>query len=229
MTDCLLCEQPDETGGYLCPGCTKATVGRLNALPGLYDELLPFLTPGSGGSTGRRPSAVSAPLPVSEVVLSLRGPGGVVGVVEDWLAAVRDARRMQPAQPVGSVESRLRAAVDGLSANMAWIAVSWPDAGTFATEIRDLERDITSVVDPADPSERGTRVGTCPAVDDSGVICGAVLRYQPGTKLVLCSWCGCAFPPATWQGLRAFIDHDSRNESRHGIPEQEAQPCQTAS
>ncbi|MFD9515920.1 hypothetical protein [Streptomyces sp. NPDC059979] len=211
MTDCLLCEQPDETGGYLCPGCTKATVGRLNALPGLYDELLPFLTPGSGGSTGRRSTAVSAPLPVSEMVLSLRGPGGVVGVVEDWLAAVRDARRMRPVTPVGSVESRLRAAVRSLVDNMPWISVSWPDAGTFAEEIRDLERVGVSVVDPADRSERGTRVGTCPAVDDGGVICGAVLRYQPGAKLVVCSWCGCTYPPATWQGLRAWIDHDENH------------------
>jgi hypothetical protein len=210
MSTCLLCEQPDETGGYLCPSCTKATVGRLNALPGLYEELLPFLTPGSGSSTGRRSAAVSAPLPVSEMVLSLRGPGGVVGVVEDWLAAVRDARLMQPVTPVGSIETRLQAAVHGLVGHMPWISVSWPDAGTFAEEIRDLERVGVSVIDPADRSERGTRVGTCPAVDDGGVICGAVLRYQPGAKLVVCSWCGCAFPPATWQGLRAFIDHDEQ-------------------
>lgn len=229
MSVCLLCDQPDETGGYLCPSCTRATVGRLNALPGLYDELLPFLTPGSGGSTVRRSAAVSAPLPVSEVVLSLRGPGGVVGVVEDWLAAVRDARRMRPVTPVGSVETRLRTAVHGLVGNMPWISVSWPDAGTFAEEIRDLERAIDSVVDPIDRSERGSRVGTCPAIDDGGVICGAVLRSQSGAKLIVCSWCGCAFPPATWQGLRTLIDHDSRNESRNGIPEQEARPWQSAS
>ncbi|MCX4780081.1 hypothetical protein [Streptomyces sp. NBC_01264] len=214
MSTCLLCEQPDETGGYLCPGCTKATVGRLHALPGLYDELLPFLAPGSSGSSGRRPSAVSAPLPVSEVVLSLRGPGGVVGVVEDWLAAVRDARRMQAAQPVGSVESRLRAAVAGLSANMAWIAVSWPDAGTFAEEIRSLERDIASIVDPSDRGDRGTRLGACPAVDVGGVICGAILRHHPGTKAVACEWCGCTYPPATWPGLKTWMDHDERAEEQ---------------
>ncbi|MFE2360143.1 hypothetical protein [Streptomyces virginiae] len=228
MSVCLLCDQPDETGGYLCPGCATATVRRLNALPSLYDELLPFLTPGSGGSTGRRSPAVSAPLPVSEMVLSLRGPGGVVGVVEDWLAAVRDARHMQPFAPVGSVEARLRAAVGGLLDNMPWISVSWPDAGIFAEEIRDLERVGASIVDPAGRGERGTRVGTCPAVDDGGVICGAVLRYQPGAKLVVCSWCGCAFPPATWQGLRTLIDHDARNEMRNGIPE-EAEQWQSAS
>ncbi|MFE2243885.1 hypothetical protein ACFXCU_30800 [Streptomyces virginiae] len=228
MSTCLLCEQPDETGGYLCPSCTRATVGRLNALPGLYDDLLPFLTPGSGGPAGRRSAAVSAPLPVSEVVLSLRGPGGVVGVVEDWLAAVRDARRMPPVPPAGSIETRLQAAVSGLVGHMPWISVSWPDAGTFAEEIRDLERAGVSVVDPVDRSDRGTRLGACPAVDAGGVICGAILRHHAGAKVVACEWCGCTYPPATWPGLKTWMDHDARDETRNEMQE-EVGPWQTAS
>lgn len=213
MTDCLLCEQPDNTDGYLCPGCTKATVGRLLALPGLYDELLPFLAPGSGGTATRRAAAVSAPLPVSEIVLSLRGPGGIVGVAEDWVAAVRAARIMQPSAPVGSVATRLHAAVRELVGHMPWIAVSWPDAGLFAAEIRDLGRDIASIIDPSDHSDRGTRIGACPAVDASGVICGAILRHYTGTKALACDWCGCTYPPATWPGLKAWIEHDEKEEA----------------
>ncbi|MCY0926914.1 hypothetical protein OTB20_12005 [Streptomyces sp. H27-H1] len=210
MTACLLCEQHDDTGSYLCPACTKSTVGRLHALPGLYDDLLPFLTPGNGGTTTRRAAAVSAPLPVSEIVLTLRGPGGIVGVAEDWVAAVRAARRMQPAVPVGAVPTRLSAAVRELVGHMPWIAVSWPDAGLFAEEIRSLGRDISSIVDPGDRDDRGTRLGACPAVDSSGVICGAILRRYPDTKAVACDWCGCTYPPATWPGLKAWIEHDEQ-------------------
>ncbi|MCY0943562.1 hypothetical protein [Streptomyces antarcticus] len=210
MTACLLCEQPDDTGGYLCPACTKATVRQLLALPSLYNDLLPFLAPGSGGGATRRAAAVSAPMPVSEMVLSLRGPGGIVGVAEDWAGAVRAARRMKPAVPVGAVPTRLSAAVRELVGHMPWIAVSWPDAGTFAQEIRDLGRDIASIVDPGDREDRGTRLGACPAVDVSGVICGAVLRHRPGTKVVACDWCECTYPPATWPGLKTWMEHDEQ-------------------
>ncbi|MFF4847976.1 hypothetical protein [Streptomyces sp. NPDC001194] len=213
MSVCLLCNQPDETGGHLCPCCTKATVGRLAALPGLYDELLPFLTPGSGSSPARRAAAVSAPMPVSEIVLSLRGPGGMTGIVEDWVAAVRAARDMGPASAVGSVSARLSAAVRELVNHMPWVSVSWPDAGTFAEEIRDLVRDVVSIVDPRDRSDRGTRLGACPSVDTSGVICGAILRHYSGAKAVACDWCGCTYPPATWPGLKAWMDHDEQKEA----------------
>ncbi|MEV6571843.1 hypothetical protein [Streptomyces sp. NPDC051577] len=224
MTACCVCEG-DAEGGYLCRGCTNATVSRLHRLPGLYSDLLPFLAPGSGGPATRRAAAVSAPMPVSEIVLNLRGPGGIVGVVEDWVAAVRATRGMQPITPAGSVPTRLSVAVHKLVGHMPWISVSWPDAGLFAQEIRDLDRDIASIVDPGDRDDRGMRLGTCPAVDVSGVICGAVLRHRPGAKVVTCDWCGCTYPPATWPGLKVFIEHDERNETRDEMEE----PCPIAS
>ncbi|MFE7791294.1 hypothetical protein [Streptomyces sp. NPDC057460] len=213
MNQCLLCEQPDETGGYLCPGCTKATVVRLECLPGLYDGLLPFLTPSTAVSQGRSGKGGPAPLPVREEILDLRGPGGMVGVVDDWLSAVRLERGMRQPVPAGSVEGRLKAAVSGLLSNMPWIAVSWPSAGTFAEEIRDLTKSVRSIIAPLDPAERGIRLGKCPAVDESGNICGAILTYRRGETVVTCPWCTCAFPPATWAGLKEFIDHDEKAAS----------------
>ncbi|MFF3060889.1 hypothetical protein [Streptomyces sp. NPDC057909] len=213
MNTCLLCEQPDETGGYLCPGCTKATVVRLECLPGLYDGLLPFLAPSAAVSQGRSGKGGPAPLPVREEILDLRGPGGMVGVVEDWLSAVRLERRMRQLVPAGSIEGRLKAAVSGLLANMPWIAVSWPSAGTFAEEIRELAKSVRSIIAPHDPAERGIRLGKCPAVDESGNICGAILTYRRGETVVTCPWCTCAFPPATWAGLKEFIDHDEKAAS----------------
>jgi hypothetical protein len=210
VNQCLLCDQSDETGGYLCPGCTKATVVRLECLPGLYDGLLPFLAPSAAVSQGRSGKGGPAPLPVREEILDLRGPGGMVGVVEDWLSAVRLERRMRHLAPAGSVEGRLKAAVSGLLANMPWIAVSWPSAGTFAEEIRDLANSVRSIIAPLDPAERGIRLGKCPAVDESGNICGAILTYRRGETVVTCPWCTCAFPPATWAGLKEFIDHDEK-------------------
>ena len=110
----------------------------------------------------------------------------------------------------GGVDGRLATAVRGLLANMPWVAVSWPQAGTFAEEIRELARSVSSVIRPAAATERGTRVGNCPAQCGDGTICGAVLRLGTGERVVLCSWCGTSYPPATWAGLKVFIDEDAR-------------------
>ncbi|MET9583634.1 hypothetical protein ABZY10_11040 [Streptomyces sp. NPDC006539] len=210
MNTCLLCEQPDETGGYLCPGCTKVTVVRLECLPDLYDGLLPFLAPSAAVGQGRSGKGGPAPLPVREEILDLRGPGGIVGVAEDWLSAVRLERGMRQLVPAGSIDGRLKAAASGLLANMPWIAVSWPSAGTFAEEIRDLTKSVRSIISPSAATERGTRIGNCPAQFEDGVICGAVLRLPPGERVVTCEWCQTSYPPACWTGLKVLIDADAR-------------------
>ncbi|MBV7671398.1 hypothetical protein STHAL_18270 [Streptomyces halstedii] len=208
MDLCQLCTHHDAMGGYLCPGCTKATVVRLECLPALYDGLLPFLAPSSAIGQGRSGKGGHAPLPVREDILDLRAPGGIVGVAEGWLAAVRKERGMRPLAPAGSVEGRLNAAVSGLLANLPWIAVSWEQAGLFAGEIRALARDVQSIVAPAVDTVRGTRIGTCPAVHDDGGVCGAVLRLGHGETVVRCDWCSTAWPPATWAQLKAWQDED---------------------
>ncbi|MFF7180160.1 hypothetical protein [Streptomyces sp. NPDC008121] len=210
---CQLCER-HETDGYLCPGCSASTARRLDRMPLMYTALAAFLAPqarpaqhGSSGKGG------PAPLPVSEHVLALRGPGGLVGVLEDWRSAMQADRGWKEPAVTGLVETRLHRAARALSLNLGWIAASWPMAGTFAEEIRDLERDVASVVGPHDRAERGTRLGKCPAVDPSGAICGAVLRHYPGERAVTCRWCGCAFEPHEWGVLREWIDQDAANHA----------------
>lgn len=210
MNTCQLCEQPDETGSYLCVGCTKATTVRLECLPDLYAGLLPFLAPSTAVAQGRGGKGGPAPLPVREEILDLRGPGGMVGVVEDWLSALHADRGMRPPTFAGAVEARLKFAAARLLANMPWVAVSWPQAGTFATEIRDLEKGVRSIIAPDPAADRGRRIGNCPALDPSGTLCGAVLRLAPGEKAVRCEWCGTAYPPYVWGQLKTWMAEDSR-------------------
>ncbi|MEU6944272.1 hypothetical protein ABZ957_03355 [Streptomyces sp. NPDC046316] len=210
MNDCGLCER-NQTDGYLCPGCALATARRLDRMPRLYAALAAFLQPAAKGSDRGRTQAVDAPLPVPEQVLSLRGPGGIVGVLEDWRSAMQADRGWSEPDAAGLIEHRVLRAARALSLNLDWVAASWPLAGAFAEEIRDLEKDVASVVNPADRAERGTRLGKCPAVDPSGAICGAILRHFPGEPAVTCRWCGCAFEPHEWAGLREWIDLDAAN------------------
>lgn len=205
MNLCLLCDEHDAMGGYLCPGCTKATVVRLECMPALHDGLLPFLVPSTAVGQGRSGKGGPAPLPVVESILDLRVT--MVGALEDWLSAVHQERGMREPRP-GGVDGRLVTAASGLLRNVPWIAVSWPQAGVFAEEIRDLARSVSSIVAPAVSEVRGTRVGNCPAVFEDGVICGAALRLAPGERVVTCAWCQTSYPPATWPELKALIDHD---------------------
>jgi hypothetical protein len=207
---CGLCEQQLEHG-YLCPGCTLATNERLTRMPRLYEALAAFLHPG-----GRRPELgrsrpAEAPLPIAEPAFNLRGPGGIVGVLEDWRSAMQADRGWGQPVIAGTVERRIAVAARALSINLDWIAASWPMAGPFAEEIRGLERDGISIVNPP---ERSLRLGNCPAVYEDGVVCGAALRVPAGTAKVECRWCGTAYPPESWLELKSFQANATTSAAR---------------
>ncbi|MEW1551545.1 hypothetical protein [Streptomyces tsukubensis] len=197
-TLCGLCTHPDD--GHLCRHCTLTLREHLDALPGLYADLEDHLAPRATTSTGR--TVPGSALPVAEPVLTLRGPGGIVGVLEDWLTAVHDARHLTPPLRQGSIEDRIDTAASRLVRQLPWIALSWPQAADLADEIRGLVRDIVRITDP--PSEPpSTPLGPCQAITASG-ICGSPLRLSSGDKAAACSWCGSTWPPATWIDLRAW-------------------------
>ncbi|MDH6226233.1 hypothetical protein [Streptomyces sp. MJP52] len=194
MTACLACDHQLEHDAMLCTTCTTATSARLGRMPGLYALLAAFLAPGATGAQTGRTRPAEAPLPVSGRAVDLRGINGICGVLEDWRAAMQADRGWSRPAVHGTYENRVRAAARGLQLNLDWIAQEWPAAGDFAREIRALERDALSVIDPP-PDAR--RVGTCPDP------CGAVLRVPAGTSTVVCSWCGTTYPPSRWIALVA--------------------------
>ncbi|GAB2732610.1 hypothetical protein [Streptomyces bullii] len=213
MNGCGLCEQQLEHG-YLCPGCARATTERLDRMPKLWSALAGFLTPGSGTSPQYgRTRLAEAPLPVRENVLSLRAAGGIAGVLERWRAAMQYDRGWNPPAVPPAVERRVAVAARGLSMNMDWIVTEWPRAGEFALEIRDLERDILTIVDPEDPDERrrrrGTQIGHCVAEFEDGGVCGAPLRAYPGEETLTCQWCRTAYGPDDYLTLLHFQPAES--------------------
>ncbi|MCM2580474.1 hypothetical protein [Streptomyces meridianus] len=212
MSECGLCEREvhGEATCHLCPGCTRVTSERLTRMPEVYDALAAFLQPGGRRPELGRATRVDAPLPIVEPVLNLRGPGGIVGVLEDWRSALHADLEWSEPQLSGTVPDRIARASKGLRDNLLWIASSWPMAGAFAEEIRDLERDAVSIVNPP---EKALRLGNCPAVYEDGVPCGAVLRVPAGTARVECRWCHTVYPPATWSALASGQWADERKAS----------------
>ena len=206
---CGLCER-DLEHGYLCPGCTLGTAQRLDRAPRLYDGLAAFLQPGGRRPEFGRSRPAEPPLPIAEPAFNLRGPGGIVGVLEDWRSAMQADRGWGQPAIEGTIGRRIVVAARALSINLEWIAASWPMAGAFAEEIRDLERDVASIVNAP---EKTLRLGNCPAVYEDGSVCGAVLRVPHGTAKVECRWCGTAYPPESWLALASntWTDQDTHN------------------
>lgn len=200
MIGCEICGELAETPLYLCRSCERHTADLLAAFPGLYRDLAEFLPRSTSiGGGGSRRTVTHSPLPLTEEPFVLRGPGGIVGVLEDWRTALHCDRGWTPPVLAGDTEARIRAAGTALSRSLRWIATEWPQAGQFAREIRDLHRGVTSITAP--PERPGVRMGNCPAIWD-GVLCGAVLRMQRGESVIKCSWCTAEYPEALWGLLR---------------------------
>jgi hypothetical protein len=165
---CGLCEE--QLGhGHLCPGCTLATLERLNRMPGLWRSL---------------------------------------ENLEDWYSAMRVDRgwaRPVKDRPDGEgFAARVEVVARALVVNLEWMAAYWWPVGEFAKDLRRLEGEVLSIVDPRDPRERGRRFGYCVAINLEGGVCGAVLRLYEGETALTCRWCRYVYQPTEFLLLRHF-------------------------
>lgn len=204
------CGHDSDVPAQLCAGCTTRLRERLNRLPGLHAALAAWLAP-----AGRRPElgqspATEAPLPLRQEVLDLRGPGGIVGVLEDWRAAIHDARGFTPPVPAGGIPARISRAAQAIWQNSTWASLQWDQARALAAEIARLEGRCLAVINPPD---RTIPIGRCPCDLGDGTICGAILRVPAGTQDVRCKGCGTVYGPETWLNLRKWMDADRNTAS----------------
>ena len=200
-----VCGHDSDVPAQLCTRCTSRLHQRLTRLPRLYVALAAWLPPAS-----RRPelgsrSTAEAPLPVRQEVLDLRGPGGIVGVLEDWRAAVHDARGFTAPTHAGSVGQRIAAAATALDRHLTWISLTWDQGAALAAEIGRLESRALAVIEPPDPT---VPLGPCPCDLGDGQICGQTIRVPRGTQDVRCRACGTVYGPETWLNLRRWMDAD---------------------
>lgn len=209
-TTTAACGHTTETESQLCPGCTRGLSERLDRMPALYAALAAWLAP-----AGRRPElghapAVEAPLPVAVATLDLRGPGGIVSILEDWRTAIHAERGFTVPQPAGDIPGRIGQAAHAIRQNLAWISLTWEQGPDLARELSDLERRALNVIDPPD---RTIPIGQCPADMGDGDVCGAVIRVPAGTADVRCRACGHLWPPNTWLTMRRWMNHDQEQAS----------------
>ncbi|MFD7661026.1 hypothetical protein [Streptomyces sp. NPDC059788] len=196
MTDvnptCSMCNRDlrdDEWGRAGCRICQERGTEMLRALPGLYDQLGDLLEPGSGRGGGRVSGTKGAPLPCSLHVLDLRARGGLVTVLADWEAAVRDELGYEAAGFRGDLRQTLAGTVAFLAANTPWIYASFSGAADLHHEIRAHHGHAQRLV-TGEQAECKIHVA-CP--------CGATLSITLTTPGRQCARCGTQH---TWQDLR---------------------------
>jgi hypothetical protein len=205
VNQCGLCERGLDAG-YLCPGDTLALGERLERMPKLYAALAGFLSPAARATTEFVSRSHAEPgLPVDEAVLDLRY-GGIALVLEGWRSDVQRVRGWGEPAITGDVEERVRRAARWIGMELPWIAAAYPAAGDLAREVRELEGAALSIVGAL--PDRGRRIGQCVAVDSSGVICGAVIRHQPGQTKLVCDWCHCVY--GTEQDWLLLLHHQPK-------------------
>lgn len=201
---CTLCSKHELDYGSLCTRCTRATHDRLQRLPRMWASLEAWLVPGTSGSAqyGGRVRLAEAPLPLNQEVLDLRSAGGIVGVLEDWRAALYETRGWNPPALATSLAHRVSIAAADLDHHLDFIA-RWYAGEAFGRDVLRLVDRIRSVVQPGRDLDEPTFLGHCIAVDPSGVVCGSKL-YADMARTVQCEWCLCKYPPDTWLVLRHF-------------------------
>ncbi|MEU1497016.1 hypothetical protein [Streptomyces sp. NPDC005732] len=207
---CGACDR-DLEFGYLCPGDTLGLAERLERLPKVYEALAGFLAPASAPPGERVSTSGGARLPVNEAVLDLRY-GGIALVLESWLSDVQDARGWGQPAVQGVVEERVRRAARSLSANLEWIAASYPAAGDLARELRELEGGALSIVGAT--ADRGLLLGQCVAVDASGVVCGAPIRHRAGETKLVCGWCHYVYEARDFRTLARLQPRESETKEQ---------------
>lgn len=222
---CTLCTKHTLRYGTLCSVCTLDTLTHIRRLPRMWDALEDWLTPGvkGGAQYGGRVRQAEAPLPLDAEVLTLRAAGGITGVLEDWVDAVRDARDLPGHERIGSLAHRVTTAAGYLSAQIHFIAL-WEQGPQLGRELGQLVQRVERHVQPALPEEknRPAFLGYCIAVDPSGVVCGARIPMAVD-RPVQCEWCLCPYPPETWLQLRHFQPGRRRDEAddedqEHAVP-----------
>lgn len=195
---CLSCEDPSPLGS-LCDRCGSRLDRQLSQLPALYEALGAYLRPSSQTSTAVGSSkSPDAPLPLTEPALDLRGPGGIVTVLETWRQALYEDAELRWPEPFGDYPGRLLRAVRALREQLPHITCGWAQAGLFAAEVDELHGAARSIIAPP---EKTVRAGTCPAKLDDGTVCGAVLRAVPGDPEIRCRWCNTVYAPSSWLKL----------------------------
>lgn len=208
---CALCRKA--TKRPLCPSCWDYSVEKLKTFPAKYkqleNEMLP--TQGHGERVG---GSKTPPLPVRIETLHLR-TGGISKPLLAHEAKIRIQQKHTKITFRGEEHNRIEITCSYLTAQAEFIFTYYQEAGQLALDISNINKQINTVLGYR--SELLT-IGTCPAQDEKGQVCGNKLQVNPVTLTnfgdIKCRACGTVWSSEKWRLLgRVLSDNSTRSDT----------------
>jgi DNA-directed RNA polymerase subunit RPC12/RpoP len=189
-----------ELDRHACYLCENRANKHLAALPLLYADLgTHALQPGTGIRTARVTGASkTAPLPVSLHTLTLRGPGGIITLLQDVEDSWRRARRSRIHEQASVTDKALANIVTYLSINLAWACESYEDIADDLDTISRLYWQARNALSGKPPRLIPVR---CRLLYDDGQECGAEMLVDINRTSAKCGECGTRWGSHEWMDL----------------------------
>jgi hypothetical protein len=169
----------------------------------LWGEMLPVKGYGERVGGSRTP-----PMPVSAETLHLR-TGGISKPLMAHEARIRIEQRHTRITFRGEEYNRIQITCKYLNAQAEWIFTSYNDVAKLAADVDSISKQIDTVLGYR--SELLT-IGTCPAQDETGGICGNKLQINPATLTnfgdIKCRACGTVWSSEKWRLLGRVLSAD---------------------
>lgn len=203
---CVLCRKSTERS--ICELCWDYALTKLKSFPDKYFELERELLPsqGYGEKVG---GSKTPPIPVRLETLDLR-TGGISKPLTLHESKIRIVREHTRITFRGEEINRVKMTVKYLTGQSEWIFKYYEEIGGLAKDINDISNRISTVL--GYKSEM-LPIGTCPAQDEKGEVCGAKLLINPKTLTdfgdIKCRACGTSWDSAKWRLLGRMLSADA--------------------
>lgn len=208
---CALCRKSVERS--LCLSCWDYSLDRLKTFPDKYrqlgNELLP--TRGRGERVG---GSKTPPLPVKLEALDLR-TGGISKPLMKHEAQIRVERKHTRITFRGAEHNRIEITCKYITAQSELVFKHYENVDQLAKDIDAINKRINTVLGYR--SELLT-IGTCPAQNEKGEVCGNKLQINPATLTsfgdIKCRACNTVWSSEKWRLLGRVLSANPERSNK---------------
>jgi len=208
---CVLCRKATERS--LCSRCWDYSLEKLQTFPEKYRQLGNELLPSQGRSE-RVGGSRTPPIPVKLEALDLR-TGGISKPLMKHEAKIRIERNHTRITFRGAEHNRIEVTCKYISSQGELVFKHYAEVDELAKDIDAINKRINTVLGYR--SELLT-IGTCPALDDKGEVCGNKLQVNPATLTnfgdIKCRACNTIWSSERWRLLGRVLSANSAGSDK---------------
>lgn len=218
---CPACRKKTES--LVCASCWSLTVDRLSKFPESYAVLEKELVP-SQGYGERVGGSKTPPIPVKLEVLHLR-TGGISQPLLKHESAIRAGQRHTRVTFRGENWRYVQESCKYLVIHKEWIWHNYKDIDNLVMDVVSINKAINNALGYR--SELVT-IGTCPATDENGEVCGYRLQVNPTTLSsfsdIICGSCKTTWSSTRWRLLGKMLDDDNLSRGDEVVQSKSSDP-----